>query len=413
MSFFQLDMKPIRIVQDTKFVRLGVRSDLNPLQRSLNQAYYKKNKCSSRYGRFQTHCLSSASAQPVSQEEPKNGLTFISSIAKFVWDQFLPIGLVLGMIGGGLFPKPALVANEIGLMKYTTAGIFVISGLRLRRAEAMKAISSWGACLFGILSILVLTPVTAFPVSKIPVHPPELVLGLAVFSCMPTTLSSGISLTQAVGGNTALALLLTISTNVIGVFTMPFFVSAVVQASGVRIDPVPLLINLIKTILVPTMFGASIRAIFPTIRKKVDESKEFLSFLTTCFLITVPWVQIALAVEQNVQVSLGSLLIVTVLSVLIHLVWLIFNIINVSIFGFGGDGEDGIKIRRALVLVGSQKTLPVAVTTLQQLGATLSGSMGLAVIPCVMTHFGQILIDSFVVQFWINSDRKRKAAKQA
>ena len=76
------------------------------------------------------------------------------------------------------------------------AGIFIISGLGLRRGEAARALSAWGAILFGFASILFVTPLAALAVQRLPLGSPELTLGLAVFCCMPTTLSSGVSLTQ-------------------------------------------------------------------------------------------------------------------------------------------------------------------------------------------------------------------------
>ena len=60
----------------------------------------------------------------------------------------------------------------------------------------MRALSAWGAILFGFASILFITPLAAIAVQQLPLGSPELTLGLAVFCCMPTTLSSGVSLTQ-------------------------------------------------------------------------------------------------------------------------------------------------------------------------------------------------------------------------
>lgn len=70
---------------------------------------------------------------------------------------------------------------------------------------------------------------------------------------------------QAVGGNTALALLLTVGTNLAGIFTMPFVLSAILGtgASAIHIDPAPLLRALIETILVPLLAGMAARAFIP------------------------------------------------------------------------------------------------------------------------------------------------------
>jgi sodium/bile acid cotransporter 7 len=60
------------------------------------------------------------------------------------------------------------------------------------------------------------------------------------------------------------------------------------------------------------------------------------------------------------------------------------------------------------VLVGSQKTLPIAVTVLGQLGGALPDlAVGLAVIPCVVAHLAQILVDSLLVSHWLRQDARR------
>lgn len=64
----------------------------------------------------------------------------------------------------------------------------------------------------------------------------------------------------------------------------------------------------------------------------------------------------------------------------------------------------GLAVERAVVLVTSQKTLPVAVTVLNQLGSALPGALGLAVIPCVVSHLTQILLDSLLVSYWKRQD---------
>jgi sodium/bile acid cotransporter 7 len=79
---------------------------------------------------------------------------------------------------------------------------------------------------------------------------------------------------QQLGGNVSLALLLTVSSNILGIFTMPFILPHIIAAAGpltaagglaggAALDPLPLLVQLCKTILVPTMIGATIRGFVP------------------------------------------------------------------------------------------------------------------------------------------------------
>ena len=73
------------------------------------------------------------------------------------------------------------------------------------------------------------------------------------------------SLAQAVGGNAALALLLTVGTNLAGIFTMPFMLCWLLDTGGsaVALSPGPLLRSLLKTILLPLLVGAGSRAFIP------------------------------------------------------------------------------------------------------------------------------------------------------
>ena len=185
---------------------------------------------------------------------------------------------------------------------------------------------------------------------RMPFLPQEFAFGLAVFCCMPTTLSSGVSLTQvrttgfkhrplpfsdgscpgynlgvdcrrpvseypinvsqgatvngirasslhlnerrvpralssnahlacsldmiwyatqAVGGNAALAVLLTVGTNLAGIFTMPFVLCGLLGAGrqALALAPGALLRNLLRTILAPLLVGAAARAFIPGVSR--------------------------------------------------------------------------------------------------------------------------------------------------
>ena len=95
-----------------------------------------------------------------------------------------------------LYPGLGIKAADAGLQTFTTTGIFIISGLNLKRGEATQALSAWGSILYGLVTILLITPLAGFVAIRLPLQPPELAFGLAVFCCMPTTLSSAVSLTQ-------------------------------------------------------------------------------------------------------------------------------------------------------------------------------------------------------------------------
>ncbi|DBA85369.1 TPA: hypothetical protein ACH3X2_006048 [Trebouxia sp. C0005] len=185
---------------------------------------------------------------------------------------------------------------------------------------------------------------------------------------------------------------------------MPFILCQLLGASGsaVTMKPGPLLANLLKTILAPLLAGATIRSTFPAVAKLVDSNKKRMSVLSSVLLILVPWMQISKAVMSGVAISVTSLLGVLAAGVGIHLVFLAFNLTATAALQLGRTADNaGTGIRRACILVGSQKTLPIAVTVLTGLAPQIGGAVGLAVIPCVVSHLVQIVIDSMLVSQWL------------
>eukprot|EP00499_Haloplacidia_sp_CaronLabIsolate_P013940 CAMPEP_0196795882 /NCGR_PEP_ID=MMETSP1104-20130614/36755_1 /TAXON_ID=33652 /ORGANISM="Cafeteria sp., Strain Caron Lab Isolate" /LENGTH=125 /DNA_ID=CAMNT_0042166279 /DNA_START=117 /DNA_END=490 /DNA_ORIENTATION=+ len=110
--------------------------------------------------------------------------------------------------------------------------IFLLSGLKLKTADITNALRAYKAFILGIVTILGLTPLTGFGLIKVSLSSDEFAFGAAIFVCMPTTLTSGVILTGQAKGNVALALLLTVATNLLGVALAPFWVSVVLSTAG-------------------------------------------------------------------------------------------------------------------------------------------------------------------------------------
>jgi predicted Na+-dependent transporter len=66
---------------------------------------------------------------------------------------------------------------------------------------------------------------------------------------------------QSVGANTAMSLLLTATSNILGVFSVPFMVAALLAStSTVTFDPVLMVLKLATTVLAPLAVGAALRS---------------------------------------------------------------------------------------------------------------------------------------------------------
>ena len=321
---------------------------------------------------------------------------------------FIPVALLSAITFGWLCPNPGVFAASHNLQTFSTIGIFIISGLLLQRGEAVAALRSPLALIYGVTSILFLTPLAAFAVLRLPLQPPEIILGLAVFCCVPTTLSTCVTLATACRGNAAVALLLVILTNVLGVFTIPAVLGLVLGSvggtGGPLFDPVVLFRSLVKTVLLPLLFGVALQVSVPGVSAWRSRNRKLLSYASTLCLCLVPWIQLSVAKTANLALTPASIAAAAVASAGLHLLFLAVNIPITSVLRFNKDPLEDIAIRRAVVLCSSEKTLPVAVATINQLGAVAGAAAGIAVLPCIMAHLLQIAIDSALVSYWNKLD---------
>ncbi|KAK1301138.1 hypothetical protein QJS10_CPB13g01615 [Acorus calamus] len=131
---------------------------------------------------------------------PKEESIWLQQLLGFVRTNFLPLVLVSGMSFGLVNPSLGCLAHKYGLSKFSTFGIFLISGLTLRSGQINAAVEAWPTGLYGLVSILLLSPFFSKLILRLHLAPQEFVTGLAIFCCMPTTLSSGVALTQLLGG---------------------------------------------------------------------------------------------------------------------------------------------------------------------------------------------------------------------
>ena len=131
------------------------------------------------------------------------------------------------------------------------------------------------------------------------------VAGLTVFAIGPSTLAQGQTLVAQARGNTALALMLLVVSNILAVFTAPFLVKAIlssrVDAGSISLQPTNLLINLVITILTPAIVGkvpvlalACHANALPLLLKSAE---------TLHLIICLPWMHVTLCSRRATQMA--------------------------------------------------------------------------------------------------------------
>lgn len=312
----------------------------------------------------------------------------------FLQKQFLPLGLVTVATVGFFFPSPGIYMAGLPTQYVAVSIIFLLSGLMLKTNEVHAALAAWKATSWGCLSILFATPFIGTAIAFRSPMEPSFQLGLALFCCMPTTLTSGVALTAQARGNVALALFLTVLTNTAGILTVPFVLAHLLGALGhVELSAGDLFVKLCFSILLPLGVGKYLRRFAVD---WIDTQRPRLSLASNAALITIPWMKFSESSERLVLVETSSLLVLVLSGLAIHALYLVFN------GGVCALLRLELATRKAVVLMTSQKTLPVAMTVLAFLpeSAVSPEMKGLIAIPCITFHLGQIFVDAFIATRW-------------
>lgn len=318
---------------------------------------------------------------------------------------FLATAFVFGLAApqpGIELSKPRIDLGDLGDMRLVqfinVVIIFLISGFRLKTDAVVKALKQPAGLMYSWLLILLVTPCVGFVTVRLPLQPREFAYGLTLFCCVPTTLTSGAALIAGCkGANRAseLALLVTISTNLAGCLTTPCFLGLVLQGADVTIDVANLLVKLILSLLVPTLIGKGLQAKLPNGAKISKDYKTSLTVVSNFSLVCIVWQSVSRSQSTITSQPAGRIVACIACGVLLHVV---FWCINVGMFV--APGMPDVHGRRAVFLLASQKTLPVAMAIISGLPEETFGQAGLVALPCIFGHLSQLIIDSFLVDYW-------------
>lgn len=313
----------------------------------------------------------------------------------------MPIGFLVALAIAILFPFPgrelgSIRVHEFGVFQtLCVCVIFFVSGLLFKTSDIHGISHILIGLIYGVVSILVLSPSTGFLVMKLKGIPHHFRVGLSIFLSVPTTLTMGIALVDQAGGNTTLALLLIITSNLVGILTVPFAVKLVLgSASEASIDAIQLLLKLLLSILTPLVLGKGVMESSSRIQKSVMKSRKVLGLVKNGACVTIVWLSLSRSREELLEQRVTHVLTLLLLCCCLHLTLLFVNYSFCSILKLPG------REKMAVVILSSQKTFPVALAVISYLDPEEVGELGLLTIPCIIGQMNQLFTDSLVLSKW-------------
>ena len=320
----------------------------------------------------------------------------LGGVVAHVQRKFMPYGLVSAICLSVVDPRLGCKVHALKLHKLSAPGIFLISGLMLKLGEVKRALRSPVPLVLGLAMISLVLPWSARLALQWPFLSQDLVCGMAVFLCMPTALSTGVQICTSFGGNPALALMLTVGSNLVSIATIPFFVTFFLGAQNatLSLDALVLFRSLVKSILIPMVVGIAVRTKVAAVSDWADRNRRALSMASASLLISVPLAELSASVAKGLVLGPSEVAQVAALGAAFPAAFMVFNALAARLVL--GEGAEIREIKRTLVIVCSLKTLPSAVMVIQKMQEIAPNISGVALVPCMIFHIVQTLVVSAV-----------------
>jgi predicted Na+-dependent transporter len=300
----------------------------------------------------------------------------------------LVLGIFLAAAAAVRSPELGLALQDMGAMPVIIFTVFVFSGMSLETGQFLREVHNLRAPLYAIVAVSGIFPVMGVVVGKTLALAPNEFVGLMVVASCPPTLASGIILSTLAGGSVPIAILITIVCSMTAVLLMPIALQVALGLS-IQVDlPVArMMLKLAYLIILPTLIGQLLR------RPLIDQVNRYLpllKFLPVVLVVLMIFIAVSRGAAELRSNGLPLLLHVAGVVVSLHVLMLGVNYSAGRALRLPGPAL------RSLTIVASQKTIPISVFV----ALTYFPQYPTAVLPCVLFHLLQILVDSMLANAW-------------
>lgn len=306
-------------------------------------------------------------------------------ISKILKNHWFLIVLLLSMAVGFWLGSPIGMLAELAWLKWSiVATTMLLMTWPLETGKLVEAGSKPVAPLIATILNLAVAPLLAWPISKL--LGAELGAGLILAAAVPSTLASAAVWTRRAGGNDAIAIMVTIITNLVCFVVTPAWVYFLIRIEMPQELLFSTIRNLLCFVVLPMILGQLLRLNSASAKWSTKQKPTFSLFaqigiLCIVFLGSINMRQ-RLFTHDSGSIQLNLLLSTLVAVLVLHLTILALGI---QIGRWTGHSKaDQI----AIAFSGSQKTLMVGLST--------ALSMGLNIIPIVAYHALQLIVDTLI-----------------
>lgn len=311
------------------------------------------------------------------------------------------------VVAAGLWGGPSLAALvERVNPKVTTVLVLFLMAYSLDSRHVYAALRAPGPVVWAGLVNYGLIPLLAWPLMSLQ-RLPDFAIGLMITASVPCTLATASVWTRKAGGNDAVSLLVTLSTNALCLALTPLWL-VLATAQSVRLDAWEMSATLAGTVLGPTLIGQAAR--LPAgLRHVADRRKTLINVAAQLLVLLLVLTAAGRGgtVLRTSHASPGWWA--------VAVVWLSCIVLHTSAAMVGWHGSRLLGHTRtdaiAVTFAGSQKTLPIGL--LLATDKSLFGALDLPflVFPMLLYHISQLFIDTWLAHRFASQPASESRSK--
>ena len=265
-------------------------------------------------------------------------------------------------------------------------GVMWAMGVTLPAGQIRQSVRHPKPSLLAIFVNIFAVPVLVLPTCYLLTD--ELFGGLFVTAIVPSTLASASVWTRRAGGDDSISMMTTVVTNLGCVVIVPIGIWLVLEQQ-IQVNPWLQVSKLSWLVAFPLILAQAMRSLGAS--GWADRNKSKLGLATQFGILSmVFWGAISSGVTSESDAKgfagLAMMLALTVCALLVHWVSLRLGVGLARRIGLGPDKQI------AIGFAGSQKTLMV--------GLQIAIDCGVSILPMVIYHLGQLLVDTVIADRW-------------
>jgi len=308
------------------------------------------------------------------------------------------VGLVV-MITAGLTlgsQRPEVVDGLTSFVKprLLTACVLFLMSITLDSKQLQASFRSPAPVLMAIALNYIAVPLLAWGGTTLQLLD-DFAVGLMIAGSVPCTMAAASVWTRKAGGNDAVSLLVTMSTNAACFAVTPLWINLSLNTGSATLDTWEMVERLFEAVLIPCAIGQLLR-LQPRIADFATRNKPQIGGVAqSIILVLVLFAALKAGDKLNTpgdDFSLSAVAMVWGSCIAIHLAVLSAGHFLARTVGF--STADAI----AVAFAGSQKTLPIGV--LIATDPSMFGNYAFAVFPMLMYHASQLFIDTAIADRW-------------